>query len=76
MSAPDKQSAIDIIRRYISLSQKMVLSDAQANEMWRELEAYGPLTDALRLQLAAEDQPSNFTAVLDGAWPLDRRSSR
>ena len=76
MSTPDKQSAIDIIRRYISLSQKLAVSDAQADEMRRELETYGPLTDELRVQLAAGDQPSNFSAVLGGAWPVEKRLTR
>lgn len=72
----DKPSAIEIITRYISLSQKLTINDQQADEMRRELEVYGPLTAPLRARLTADDQPSNFNAVLGGAWPVGGRSDR
>lgn len=72
---PDGESAIEIIRRYLSYSQKLAVTNRQADEIRRELESYGAATDVVRSKLTAEDQPASFAAVLGGDLSTEKKRS-
>jgi hypothetical protein len=54
----------DLIGRYVSLLQRISLSDRQAAAMAGEMRAYWHLFDGRRARLGPVDQPADFAATL------------